>query len=911
MNLDQIVILAIVVIVAIPVAIIYLLISNAHLKRRVKALEQLVAKAVANAASKSKAEAQPLSTVAPKPAPWKPAEPEQTKPPKVAAASEPAKAVSTAEVPPQSEPDGPPKAVVFTSEKLQALGQWLTQNWFYAASAVSLALAGVFLVLYGMEQGLLPPSVRVAMAFGFGFSLVAAGEYIRRRFGDSESSSTAYLPSTFSGAGIVTLFGAVLSARLLYGFIGPEIALIAMACVGAMAMILGWFYGPLLTAVGVIGAMIAPFIIGGSSENPSMLLVYFAIVTCVGLAIDTLRRWAWVSVISLISGFSAGTLLMLGSGWPVQIYFAMYCTLLAVLAIAIPVRKVFPDHSGSLLSLSVFGKDKDMAWPEFPTRLAGGAIVAASVLIFTNTSGFRVDMFWASVATLSILTLLLLLWAHKAPALADLTVVPVVALIATVAGGTRVWSIHTDIPAGLDAPKPLMATIIVAIGIVISISAAWRSLRNEPASGLLALGAAITAPALAIAMDIFWQPIEVLGSYAWALHAMIIGAVMVGVAERFARADGPEDRNRMSFAVLSALSCIAFAMIIMFSTAALTTAVAVTIVAAAWLDKKFDLPLMSVYITTGVAFVGYRLVIDPGLHWAANGPFAEMILSYAGAVAAFAVSYWLVRSVNRSASMLLLESAALSALGIFLTMLLYRIIVSLSGVDASDSHWAGGIGATIWIVLGMAQLHRIQIGGRFTILRVALSLVYMALGVLGVLLTLTVFNPLFDFYGDPVLGPILLNTLIPAYVLPAAAFGFGAWKLQLLKRWQKLGFAVAALALGGVWLGLAIRHFWRGADMVLPAMEQPELYSYTVALLVIGAGVFYQSLARPSALLRKVGLVFIGLAVAKVFFVDISGLGGLIRVFSLLFLGLSLAGLAWLNRWAAARTRDADISSEH
>lgn len=91
-------------------------------------------------------------------------------------------------------------------------------------------------------------------------------------------------------------------------------------------------------------------------------------------------------------------------------------------------------------------------------------------------------------------------------------------------------------------------------------------------------------------------------------------------------------------------------------------------------------------------------------------------------------------------------------------------------------------------------------------------------------------------------------------------------------------------------------------------MDQPELYSYTVALLVIGAGVFYQSLARPNATLRKTGLVFIGLAVAKVFFLDISGLGGLIRIFSLLFLGLSLAGLAWLNRWAAARTETAPLA---
>jgi uncharacterized membrane protein len=85
-------------------------------------------------------------------------------------------------------------------------------------------------------------------------------------------------------------------------------------------------------------------------------------------------------------------------------------------------------------------------------------------------------------------------------------------------------------------------------------------------------------------------------------------------------------------------------------------------------------------------------------------------------------------------------------------------------------------------------------------------------------------------------------------------------------------------------------------------MGQPELYTYTVALLIIGGALFYQSLTRNSVLLRRLGLLAIGLAVAKVFLVDITGLGGLIRVFSLLALGLSLAGLAWLDRWARSRT---------
>ena len=82
-------------------------------------------------------------------------------------------------------------------------------------------------------------------------------------------------------------------------------------------------------------------------------------------------------------------------------------------------------------------------------------------------------------------------------------------------------------------------------------------------------------------------------------------------------------------------------------------------------------------------------------------------------------------------------------------------------------------------------------------------------------------------------------------------------------------------------------------------ISQPEQYTHTIVLLGLGALLFYQSLARRSAMIRKAGLVVIGLAVAKVFLVDVTDLDGLTRVFSLL--GLALAALAWLNRWAQER----------
>ena len=62
---------------------------------------------------------------------------------------------------------------------MERFGAWLRENWVYAVSGVSLALAGVFLVQYGMERGLLPPGLRVMAGIAFGLALIGGGEVIR------------------------------------------------------------------------------------------------------------------------------------------------------------------------------------------------------------------------------------------------------------------------------------------------------------------------------------------------------------------------------------------------------------------------------------------------------------------------------------------------------------------------------------------------------------------------------------------------------------------------------------------------------------------------------------------------------------------------------------------------------------
>ena len=74
------------------------------------------------------------------------------------------------------------------------------------------------------------------------------------------------------------------------------------------------------------------------------------------------------------------------------------------------------------------------------------------------------------------------------------------------------------------------------------------------------------------------------------------------------------------------------------------------------------------------------------------------------------------------------------------------------------------------------------------------------------------------------------------------------------------------------------------------------LYSYTVGMMLAAAALLVLAFMRQSSLLRRLALVAVGLAVAKVYLIDMSGLDGLLRVVSFLVFGLVLIAMAWVNR---------------
>lgn len=889
----ELAILAVLAVLAIPVGVIVLFVQLGDVKRRLTLAETALKSALDQLAALANATpAAPSAQTAAQPSP----------PPPLAEIAPPAPAITapaiTAQTTETAPPAPPPPPVPRAPDLLERFGAWLRENWVYAVSGVSLALAGVFLVQYGAERGLLPPGLRVLAALGFGAALIAGGEVLRRRFGDSERAATAYLPSLLSGAGLVSAFAAILAARQLYGLIGPELGFLGLTAIAAAAILLGWLHGPLLVALGLSGATLAPFLVGGSSDSVDWLYAYFALVAAVGLAVDALRRWAWVSALATALAFAAGLLLHLGGGTASALM--LMATALVPLAIAIPARALWPDQSGpGLLTTALLARSG--AKPGFPTLLAAAATLAALALLILLPAP---DLPLLPFVLIALLGIALSLWSARAPGLHDLPLFAALALLLRLVAEAQTngaaFRAFTTLPGPEQSPDS-GATLLVLLAAALSTAIAWRGLRGGQPPLILSAGAALAAPLAALALSLAWPVTAILGPYPWALHVIALAALMVALALQHARADAPALRRFAHF-TLSALALIAFAVFLVLSHAALSLALAALVVIAAALDRRLKLPEMALAVQAGAMLLGWRMAIDPGLDWALNAPLVPVLLAYLGPAAGFAATLWLLRGTNRPAATAFGESGLALALVLLADVLILRGLSPGDWRALPDTHWSVTAVALPWLAMALAQLWRMKLGGPLARLRLALAALSGLIAGLGLLAAAVPLNPLLT--GDMIRGPLLADSLALAYLAPALLLAAAALRMPHLPLPLRQSLGTAAAALAALYAVLEIRRFWRGEDLSLSGTTQPELYSYTLALLLLGVALLWQAIARRSALLRRLAMGTIALTVAKVFLIDASGLSGLMRVFSFLALGLSLAGLAWLNRWAGMRATE-------
>lgn len=239
------------------------------------------------------------------------------------------------------------------------------------AGGVTLAVAGVFLVRYSIERGLITPLLRVIMAFVFGFGLLAGAEAayrFRERIADPR------VGQALAGAGLATLYAAFYLAGTQYGLIGQTLAFVGLAAVTAGAIALSFRFGLPSAVLGLVGGFAAPVLVGGEEANLPLLSLYLGLVTS-GLVLSGRRQQRpWLGMTALVGGLGWGAILLLAGDFGLAEVVALGLYLIVLGA-------VLPALAGARQF-------------ERPLRLAAALVASAQLALLVDQAGYS-PLVWA------------------------------------------------------------------------------------------------------------------------------------------------------------------------------------------------------------------------------------------------------------------------------------------------------------------------------------------------------------------------------------------------------------------------------------------------------------------------------------------------------------------------------------
>ena len=214
----------------------------------------------------------------------------------------------------------------------------LTSRWLVWLGGATIALGGIFLVKYGIEQGLLSPAVRLTLSAAFGITLVVFGEWLRRRSDDvTPFPYPDYVPGAASAAGLAIMFGSVYGGYGLYDLLAPLVAFALLAGISLAAVALSLLQGPYIATLGLVGAYIVPLLIRSDADSPWPLFSFVLAVTAGGLGVNRYKEWSWLTWLSLV-GSTAWAAIWIFSAWHPGDAASVSVFLFAILVMFLAVR---------------------------------------------------------------------------------------------------------------------------------------------------------------------------------------------------------------------------------------------------------------------------------------------------------------------------------------------------------------------------------------------------------------------------------------------------------------------------------------------------------------------------------------------------------------------------------------------
>ena len=761
-------------------------------------------------------------------------------------------------------------------------------RWVVWVGGVALALGGIFLVRYSIEQGLIGPGVRIFLGGLLAAALIAAGEWSRRqeRTTGRAGVPSAHIPSILTAAGTTVAYATVYAAYALYGFIGPAAAFVLLGVVALATLTAALLHGPALAALGLIGAEVTPVLISTEEPNYWALYLYLAVVTASAFALARARLWRWLAATAIAFGAAWAFAGMADPGaQAAHIFHLVVGFALAALMIVAGLAfgpasdhdKVDAVSSGALIAYLLPTAALVLAQGHDAATLAAFTLLVAATLAAASR---------AAAATAAV------------PAAAALTILVFLA-----------WSVerefaHLVLPAGPAAglwPEPVEGRT----GLHLFLGATFAVLfggggyfvqgRAERTDNALFWAASGALAPIAILIALYYRIAEFERSLPFAGLALLLAALYAVAVETLDRRE-PRPGVASAQAVFAVASCAALALALTFALEKgwLTVALALMAPATAWIHQRRPLPMLRGLVAAVVVLVMARIAWEPrivGAEVGATPIFNWLLYGYGVPAAAFWTAGYLLRRRADDVPARMTDAAA-----ILFTVLLATLQIRHLVNHGDIFHGAAGLTEiALQVSVGLALaigLERLR-GRTGSIVHDIGAQVIAALTLLGILFGLCLIeNPLLT--GEPV-GGLFINLILLGYGLPAVL----ATTLALIARTTRpmpyrATAATVAVFLAILYLSLQIARFYHGPVLTDGPIGDAEKYTYSAVWLAFGVVLLLIGIALRSKPARLASAAVVFLTIGKVFLLDMADLGGAWRALSFIGLGLVLVGIGWL-----------------
>jgi uncharacterized membrane protein len=772
----------------------------------------------------------------------------------------------------------------------------LGTRWAVWGGGLALALGGIFLIKYSIDQGYFGPLARVIMGGLFALALITAGEWFRRReqAQDLAGIPSAYIPGVLTAAGTSTAFATGYGAFALYGLIGAAPAFVLLGIIAVLTMFASALHGPALAALGLVGALINPALVSTNNPQPWALAIYLAVVVFAAYGLARLRLWRWLAVSAAVGTLIWGLLIVFDLGVSAKaaaIFHVIAQTLLAAIFLVADPHRGTPQSAARLDPLASLVLTSFAGLSIFTAVLigdGGGLALFAAVVVAIQ---LIIGLAFAPAAVATMLAAIL--------AAAMLAVWPVVSL----ALGETPAVLPS--PAGVPLPEAVSLYVGYAIAAALAIlTTALYRLRRTRDLAMDPVGAyaiAATAGPLAILVVAYWRIANFEKSLPFAAAAAALALIFVFAAGVFRKEDDQTSsaiRIGLGGTASAAIAALALGLTFALDKGMLTVAFALAGLGTAWVALSVRIPVLRYVVgVIGLLILGriaWNPIITTQGELGTTPIFNWLLWGYGVPVVSFWVAAQILARDRRDRITQLCESLAI----LFAALLFFfEIRHVLNGGDPftpTSGHLESGLFATVGLGFSIAL---VQLDGRRPdpVYRIG-SLIFGALTLLVSVLGLCLANnPLLDGY-EPVEGGAFFNSLLIAYLLPAILAAALSWYARATRpRWYVGAAAGLALVLQFLYMIMEIRRLFKGEDIRLGlSTSEGELWTYSVALIVVGVVLLLYGLMRNNRPARLLSAAYIFAAVFKVFLIDLANLEGIMRALSFIGLGLALLGIGLL-----------------